>query len=243
MIIKRQKTYSFGRTIINWTRGVISKIGQLLNNVLIGIKNVAKHIVGKRGECKEHTAKIGEHEKNVEKSFSDVPLKADLSQYCKSIPDYAKLCALKKFNKDLLEGTPDRVLGLIKRCFPSFLGLAEPEIITEYREDYINSKECPGDYAEILFTFGEELVYLWDFDKESWFVQDRTYNPMKEWKINGSILKAIRENFDPLKNPLLQKRVDAWEKNFSDQDEPIKNYMRVYCKMLLNAIDRMIERG
>jgi hypothetical protein len=242
MIILRQKRYSFGRNVVNWSKGVISKIGQLLNNVLVGIKNFAKHIKGGGKEVKEHTAKMGEHGKNLERAFSDVPIKADFNQYCKAIPDYANLYALKKFNNTILEGTPDKVLGLIKKCFPSFLGLVEPEVITEYREDYINSKECPGDYAEILFTFGEELVYLWDFDKQSWYVQDRTYNPRKEWMISRRILEALKINFDPSKNQLLQSRLESWEKSFSDQPDGIKYYMRRYCDRLLGAINKMLDR-
>ena len=169
-----------------------------------------------------------------EKEFSDVPLDADIEEYCKVIPGYKDLLTLQAMNFEILKGLNKDQKEVIWKLLPSFLVIAGPKTIREYREDYMNAKECSGDYAEILFSFGNELVYLWDFDRKKWYVQDRTYSPHKEWTFpNEYLLGAIAEAFNPDKNELLRHRVGRGN---DKAPEEWTKFAESYCKLLLNLI-------
>ena len=199
---------------------------------IIGLVNEVRHVVWGI-QAKRHRSN-DVHEKTVakEKSFSDVPLTDDFSEYCKAIPRYKDLAGFYSWNHKSMKDLPEKVKVFIYKGYPSFFGLETPEKITEYRKDYMQSKEAPGDYAEILFTYGGELVYVWDFDKQCWYVQDRTYTPQKEWMIKGDVLDALRIHFDPKKNPLLEQRIKVWEEKTGGNE-----FMKLYCEEILEVID------
>ena len=247
MIILRQKTYSVGK-IIQWAKDSMPKISKnilyglksflsSLGDIMTKLKNSVKHIITRVKENKDHDT--SSHNSALEKTFSDMPRKADLLEYCEAIPSYDRLMRLQEINKSIIRDLPGDMQEFIWRHFPSFLVLASPKQMNEYRKDYMNNKnkDLAGDYTEVLFTYGNELVYLWDFDVKAWYVQDRTYSPQREWEIDGNILDAIKINFDPKKNSLLKMRLEKWEKMTKDED--LRGYMRWYCNFLLQIIDQV----
>ena len=249
MIIKR-KLYSIGGDMIDWAKKftpriplgrntklyflwpgtIVGAIFGLLKGIVTKIKHLIKGTPTSDHEPVQHADSL-----DRERAFSDVSLDADIYEYMKVIPGYKELIKLNVINNNILNGMRDEDVELVWKLLPSFLSVSSPNKINKYREDYMNSDEKPGDYAEILFTYGNELVYLWDFDRKAWYIQDRTYNPSKEWKIEkGDILSAIAMNFNPEKNELLKYRIgkdsDRVPKSWSDWAE-------AYCKIILDAVE------
>ena len=245
MVILRNKQFSIWSSTVDWAKKFTPRIpigenaklyflwpGTILGAMVGFIKGIKeKHSI--TGSTSNDHGK-GDHGP-LEKKFSDVPMDADFNEYCKEIKEYAKLAALSSYNFRILKSVPEEGQKFIWKCFPSFMVLAKPEEIRSYREDYMSdpSAKGAGDYAEVLFTFGNELVYLWDFDRKAWYVQDRTYNPRKEWRIkDNDLFGAIEINFDPKYNKLLANRLDAWDNKYGDTGFD----MRKYCECLLSAI-------
>ena len=197
-----------------------------------GLASKIKHYI-KGTPSKEH---IGDHkEEPREKQFSET---LDFKEYCKLIPGYKELCALSTFNFRILKKLSTENRKFIWKYFPSFLVVANPETINEYRKDF--REKYGQDYSEILFAYGNEIDFVWDFDKEGWYVRDHTYTPLKEYKVtNNDILGAIKAVFDPSKNPLLKARVDKWmgEEKFASQFN-----MQEYCNIILEMIDIFLMR-
>lgn len=200
-----------------------------------GLASKIKHFI-KGTPVKEHT---GDHkEEPREKQFSEVPKELDFQGYCKVIPGYKELCALSSMNFRVLEKLSPENRKFIWKNFPSFLVVANPETINKYREDF--REKYGQDYSEIMFVYGNEIDFVWDFDKEGWYVRDHTYTPLKEYKIsNNDILGAIKVVFDPSKNPLLKARVDRW---MNEEKLASQFNMREYCNVVLNLIDFFVKR-
>lgn len=161
------------------------------------------------GKCPIHN--VIDH--SQEKSFSEVPRDAKFRDYCKSIPGYEKLEVLKIINLEILKNLSTEKRKFIWKYFPSILTVSSPEEINSFRDDNINSPEPKnGDYAEVFFAYGNELVFIWDFDRKGWFVQDLTYSPFKEIKIEDNDILGYLKNyaFNPKVNKLLGKRVKSW---------------------------------
>ncbi len=256
MIILRQKNYSeFSDTVLNWAKKFTPRIpignirlniiwpgtvlGALVGVFVGGIKELAKifkhsksiNSIGKPSTEHINTEEHSANDLIRERHFSDTPLKSDFFDYCKVIPGYKSLAYLNNLNFKLLEGTSEDWKKNIWKYFPSFLVLSTPEEITSYRKDYL-SAENPSDYAEILFMYGNELKLIWDFDRESWYVMDFTYNPPKEWKIGGKEdLEKVLLNFcDPDKDELLKHRIE------SAKDESMANLLKKYCSILSSMV-------
>lgn len=196
-----------------------------------GLASKVKHYL-KGMPVKEHT---GDHkEEPREKQFSDVPEELDFKEYSEVIPGYERLCLMSATNFRILSKLTPENRKFIWKNFPSFLVVADPETINRYRKDF---REAYGsDYSEILFSYGNEIDFLWDFDKEQWYARDHTYSPSKEYLIkNNDIFKAIRETYDPSKNPLLKARLEKWE---GDEKLSKSFNMRGYCEAILEMIDK-----
>lgn len=236
---------AFSDTVLNWAKKFTpripignTKLYLLWPGTIIGaLVGVFKALVSKFKHTDNTTGKpCNEHQDTEhtagEKRFSDVPLEADFDEYCKIIPGYKNLAYLNSLNFRLLDGVPEESKRLIWKYLPSFLVLATPKDIREYRKDYL-SDENPRDYAEILFMFGNELVFIWDFDTEAWYIQDKTYKPQKEWRIGNSkkeeLLQALAKFCDPERDELLKHRLEAMD---PDHREMFTNY----CKILGNCI-------
>lgn len=199
------------------------------------LKEIAKRIKHKiQGrQTSEHPQAI--HGDESQKSFSDVSLDPTLENYTKTVPGYSNLQSLSIKNlKYLLDmGLTAENIAVIQKLFPSFISLADPKKITLFRNDYINGEK--GDYAEILFMYGNEVDFIWDFDKESWYLRDHTFTPSKEYIINdGRLKEAIRNLFNPDSDELLRHRIEKWEAK-EDLNEDFN--VRSYCEYMLNLID------
>lgn len=202
--------------------------------LIAGLKNKFSHPkVGSVEKDHSNTNVIHNANMTQQKAFSDRGIsKLDFKQLCEEVPGYDKIALLCNMNWDLLDKLSNDNKMFIWKNFPSFLIVAKPDQIYAYRQDFISKSN--EDYSEILFTFGNELVYLWDFDKKYWSVQDRTYSPKKEWRIEGDILDGIKHTFDPKNNQLLQKRIEAFE---SDPELANSFNIRKYCETILKLID------
>ena len=248
MIILRQKNYStFGDTVWSWAKKFTPRIpigntrlfilwpGTLLGalvGVFKGIASKFKHTDNTIGKpCNEH--QNTEHSVG-EKRFSDVPIEADFEEYCKVIPGYKNLAYLNTLNFKLLDDVPEESKRLIWKYLPSFLTVSTPKDIEVYRKDYL-SDETPRDFAEILYMYGNELVFIWDFDTEAWYIQDKTYKPQKEWKIGNKkedLLQLLIKFCDPERDGLLKHRLEAMDPDYRDM-------FTNYCKILRNCIEKI----
>ena len=236
MILKRQKIYSDSAIL-----EILSNFGRIL-----GLKYLAK--IGKQFWQKlKDLAKRFKHpvtgkptkgydikHKETTKNFSDVSLNADFSEYSKKIPFYELLTNLAAVEKKILkmQNTSEDEIDFIYKYFPSFQGLCDPETINLYRKNYIKSEN--KDFAEILFAFGGELVYVWDFDNNSWHVFDTTYSPSKGWELTSkNIFESLRQTFDENENELLKNRLKTVEDKYPEQHKVLKKY----CKDMLNLVE------
>lgn len=212
---------SLGKQLIKGPLKIIKGVWDFFRGMASKIKH---HIPGK--PVKEHT-KTHPEEGEITKQFSDSP------EYCKIIPGYEELSVLSSLNFKILKPLGPEGRKFIYKYFPSFLLVVDPETINRYREDF--RKKYGQDYSEIMYAFGGEMDFLWDFDKEKWYAKDTTYNPAKEYEIRGNdILGALSIIFDPTKNKLLRARLEMWE---SDEYLSGKFDMRKYCETILKMLN------
>jgi len=227
--IKEERSYSrFG----NWIKGLSKSIGGMLKKLSLRFKHPVKGVPIKGKVDKSH--KIEANFKKT-KRFSDISTDLGLEEYCKLIPGYQQLWLSLSFaNMILLDNISFENKKFICDYFPSLIILSSPDQINKYRQDYMS--DIGIDMSEILFTFGDELVYGWNFDQKAWCVQDRTYNPAKEWRIsdNSKIFNCIAYSFDPDHNTLLQQRINVWE---GEGNNEVFN-MREYCNVLRDLLMR-----
>lgn len=247
MIIPRQKSYSDFTSFTNILAHYSQKIGLdwlkgIGRTVIDALKNFAKKfkhfIAGK--PTKEHETN---HTESKQKSFSDLSLNSDFNVYSKVIPGYSELVALSEIGKDMFkkQQIPANVGDNIFKYFPSYFGVVDPETINKYRKDYIDNNN--GDWAEILFLYGGELVYVWDFDKNSWYVLDKTHTPVKEFKlVNNNIFLTILQNFDPEKDNVLKMRLEYLEKSNPNAAEFFKSYCKLMQDMTLYSAKKLSQK-
>lgn len=252
MIILRQKEYGevWDKTI-EWAKHLTPRIplskttglrilwpGTLVGAAIGLFIGVCKKLAKLFKHISKNNNKINpsnDHSKSVEKRFSDVPVHANMGDYLLNIPEYGKLLALFKYNHEILKTFPEENKKLLWKIFPGYLVVANGEEINGYRKDYMKEKSNPGDYSEILFMYGNELVFLYDFDRKAWYVQDRTYNPKKEWKIaDGKLFDYILDMFDPKNDELLKRRIDKW-KELNSEDNELSSFPEKYLKELIRV--------
>ncbi len=257
MIILRQKEYSeFSDTVLNWAKRFTPRIpigntklyllwpGTIIGalvGVFKGLVNKFKHTDNKTGKpSNEHDIEHTSGELLKERKFSDIP-ETTFEDYCKVIPGYKNLAYLNTINLETLKDYDYDWKRFIWMYFPSFLVVASPNEITEYRNDYL-SDENPQDYSEVLFMYGNELVFIWDFDRKAWYVQDKTYKPMKEWRIGDGrnakedLKKALINFCDPSKDELLKHRIEATSSN----QDTVQSFYD-YCDKLRNLIEKAFD--
>lgn len=243
MILKRQKIYSDSailETLSNF--GKILRLKYLANlgkQFWQKLKDLAKRfkhfVVGKKVD--EHNDEIRQdHVEPRQKKFSKISLNADAFTYFKEIPSYKELMTCSAAEDKMLEKNQatEGFKDYIYKYFPSFQGLCLPNTINEYRKDYISTDD--GDWSEILFLYGGELVYIWDFDRNSWYVLDKTYVPKKEWKIEGTknLFKVLLSSFDREKDELLNRRLES----LKEKDENLYRSMEQYCDIMLSLVKK-----
>lgn len=255
MIILRQKKFSrFSDTVLDWAKKFTPRIpigntrlyilwpGTIIGalvGVFKGLADKFKHgtsnNVGK--PCTEHELEHTSKDVFKERKFSDVDLESTFEDYCNIIPGYKSLAYLNNLNFELLKGTSEDYKKTLWTYFPSFFVLSRPNEINDYRRDYL-SDDDPQDYAEILFMYGDELIFLWDFNRENWYVLDKTYTPKKEWKItNGKegLRDVLLNMCDPEKDALLKHRISA------AKDQEMVKIMENYCKTLRMLIEKAFK--
>lgn len=248
MIILRQRVSSdFKESMLNWTRNLSPRftINSIIFSTVAWVKSLAgrlrllagrfKHGDNKLGnQCEEHKL-LGHHDISglvKEKEFSNIS--KTFEEYCDLIPGYKSLAYLNNLNFKLLEGTSEELKKYIWTYFPSFFVLAKPDEIDQYREDYLSDPN-PQDYAEILFMYGNELVFLWDFDKKSWYLLDKTYKPQKEWRIDGGkdgLRQALLKFCDSERDELLKRRIETIKSKEGSKA------IRDYCSALIDLINK-----
>ena len=251
--VVKEKHFSIWSDTLDWAKKFTPRIplGDKSNLILLGPWTMVGGVIGFfKGLASKFSHWISgkpsnDHEKekihstNLEKKqFSDVSLDADYKEYCKIIPKYEELSVLSSLNYKLLDQLTKENRKFIWQVFPSFLVISSPEKINEFRKDFID--KFGEDYAEIMFSFGGEIDYIWDFDRESWYTRDHTYNPAKEWKISGNdIIGCIKQTFNPEMNDLLKERLKKWE---SDEKLSSQFDMRKYCEEILKLIETVNKK-
>ena len=186
-----------------------SGIKKLGHHVMAGISRFFKNLPN-------NIHKLILHRGEKEKLFSELSSEEKEDIYRKvydfeeNNENYKILKSLvKEYWKRLgpIENDPKLMKVLYENC-PTLLHLVHWQTIEEYVCDfYQNSGE---KYSEILFMYGGTLVFLYDFDKNFWSVQDWTYNPKKEWTFDSKLLfKIIARYFDPEHDAVYKHFLDS----------------------------------
>lgn len=129
---------------------------------------------------------------------------------CDRIPDYKKLLLLKNLETDRYKDFVSKSDWL--SFFPSFQFVIDPNTIEKYAEDY-NYK-----WTEVMFNYYSfenknfETVLIYDFEKNSWYVKDTTYEPPKEFLIKGTLKDYLLVSFDYKFDELLKNRINSLNK-------------------------------
>lgn len=207
----------------------------MLKSLGTKLKSIGHYIKGKAISA-IHLMKI--HKNNPsEKHFSDISQNQLVTELPKG---YNYLNAIRVVSNIYNV----KVMGLetikhFQKVFPTLDGLVPPDKIKEFREDFKKDSNGKQDFSEIIFIYGEELVYLYDYKNSYWFARDTTYKPMKEYFIGDSkaAFKSIAGAFDTEKDEILRNRINVLE------NKDTVDWMYKYCnfmkKQLLKYADRL----
>lgn len=220
MIILRDKEFSF------------------LGSILGKLKTVGHYISGKisqlfhKNSDKSHLQEAKKEVISEQKSFSDIYDYSDL------IPGYYTLwtandvCRDAIAKLDIVSSSSD--LKIFMEEFP-YISIMSPNTIDRWRQDYKNDGD--GDWSEIIFMYGTELTYIWDFERKNWYVKDSTYNPAKEFYIGSnekSIVQNIINSFDPEKDTVLGDKIKDIRKRGKGTE--IADKIEKYCEIVRDSL-------